>query len=235
MQLNLSKISNLNSEFANRGEAIFAGSNSALISNIIFDFGGVICDIDVHRTEKKFFDLGLKNFDPDYGVSTSKTLFDALETGAVSPQEFRDEIRKYFKHPPSDMQIDDAWNAMLRDIPEPRIRLLEKLRKHFRIFLLSNSNAIHYQHYLANFQHQYGYPDFESLFEKVYFSYRLGCKKPSTEIFNHVLRDAGLNPNETLFIDDTLIHVEGARNAGIHAHHLEIQKGEQIMDIFMPA
>ncbi len=225
MRLNLQKISTPKSEIV----------HPESIKNLIFDFGGVICDIDVKRSEKKFFNLGFKNFDPDYGISASKTLFDSLETGSISPQKFRDDIRNFFSIPPTDAQIDDAWNAMLFDIPEPRIRLLEKLCKHFRIFLLSNTNAIHYQKYIANFSQQYGYANFESLFEKVYFSYRTGIKKPSVEIFNFVLRDAGLIPDETLFIDDTLIHVEGARSAGIHAYHLNIQYAEQIMDLFLPA
>jgi putative hydrolase of the HAD superfamily len=209
-------------------------TNQKSIKNIIFDFGNVICDIDVKRTEMKFINLGLKTFYPDYDVSKSKTLFEALETGSVTSREFRDELKKFFVQPVTDDQIDDAWNAMLFDIPEPRIRLLEKLRKHFRIFLLSNTNEIHYRKYLGNFKQQYGYPDLEALFEKIYLSYRIGLKKPSIEIFQYVLQDSGLNPSESLFIDDSLIHVEGARTAGIHAHHLQISQKEDILDLFMP-
>jgi putative hydrolase of the HAD superfamily len=204
-----------------------------VIENFIFDFGGVICNLDFKRTEQRFIGLGFQVSDPEYAVSGSN-IFDDLETGDISPQEFRDKLRRFFLNPVTDVQIDDAWNALLLDIPEPRIRLLEKLRKHKRIFLLSNSNVIHYQKYLENFRQHYGYPDFDALFEKAYFSFRLGCRKPSREIFTHVLDHARLNPAKTLFIDDTLMHVKAAQAAGIHAHHLKIDAGEQIMDLFLP-
>jgi len=231
MQLKLSQISDLRSGIL---PDLQAGVNPKSIKNIIFDFGNVICDIEVKRTEAAFLNMGLKTFDPDYGMTGSTSLFNALETGTVTPREFRDQLRKFFLNPVTDEQIDNAWNALLLEIPEPRVRLLEKVRRHFRIFLLSNTNEIHYRKYRENLR-QFGYPDFDALFEKVYLSHRLGIRKPSKEIFIHVLTDAGLNPAETLFIDDTLMHVEAAWKLGINAHHLQIQNGEQIMDLFMPA
>jgi putative hydrolase of the HAD superfamily len=222
MELNPAKISNRNSQIV----------NPKSIKNIIFDFGGVICNIDVKLTEKAFMDLGLKKFDTGRSISDSAGLFEDIETGATSSQHFRDELKKFFVTPVTDDQIDGAWNALLLDIPEPRIRLLEEVRKHYRIFLLSNTNEIHYLCYLERFRKQFGYADFDALFEKAWFSYRIGLKKPSLEIFRYVLEHSHLDPSETLFIDDTLKHVEGARNAGIHAYHLAIDTGEQITDLF---
>jgi len=205
-------------------------SGPAQIKNIIFDFGGVICNLDIKRTEKQFLALGLQAFTPEYAASGAR-LFQDIETGVVTSRVFRDTLRQFFPNPVSDAQIDDAWNALLLEIPEPRIRVLEKLRKHYRIFLLSNSNEIHYLKYVEDFR-RYGYHDFDDLFEKAYFSFQLGCKKPSPEIFTYVLNDAGLNPSETLFIDDTLVHVKGAQCLGIQAHHLKIDQGEQFIDLF---
>jgi putative hydrolase of the HAD superfamily len=222
MHLNLAKISNPKSQIP----------NPKSIKNLIFDFGGVICNIDIKRTEKAFMDLGLKKFDTGKSISDSAGLFEDIETGAIAPQQFRDELKKFFVNPVTDRQLDDAWNALLLDIPEPRIRLLEDLRKHYRIFLLSNTNQIHYLCYVENFRKQFGYTDFDALFEKAWFSFHIGFKKPSLEIFRHVLQNSRLEPAETLFIDDTLRHVEGAGNAGIHAHHLKLDKGEQVMDLF---
>ncbi len=201
------------------------------IKNIIFDFGGVICNIDVKITEKRFAGLGFKS-DDGKSLAAATKLFEDIETGALGSQHFRDELKKHFILPVSDAQIDEAWNALLLDIPEPRIRLLEELRDHYRILLLSNTNEIHYLCYVEKFRKQYGYARFDELFEKAYFSYRLGLKKPSPEIFRYVLNDSMLDPSETLFIDDTLMHVEGARNAGLHAYHLATDQGEQIMDLF---
>jgi glucose-1-phosphatase len=222
MELNLAKISNRHSSIVTRNS----------IKNLIFDFGGVIINIDVKLTEKAFMDLGIKKFDPGHSLSGSEGIFRDIETGALTSQQFRDELRKYFRNPVTDEQLDTAWNALLLDIPEPRIRLLEKLRKNYRIFLLSNTTEIHYMRYLGRLRNQFGYADFDALFEKAYLSYRIGLMKPSPEIFRHVLKDSLLDPSETFFIDDTLMHVEGARDAGIHACHLEIDKGEEITDLF---
>jgi glucose-1-phosphatase len=222
MQLNLSGIFNPGSRIPHPG----------YIKNIIFDFGGVICNIDIKKTERRFVEMGFKADGYNSPVSDAKKLFEDIETGAINSQQFRDELKKYFLHPVTDELLDEAWNALLLDIPAARIRLLEELRKHYRIFLLSNTNEIHYHCYLENFRKQFGYGDFDALFEKAYFSYRIGLKKPSMEIFHYVLHDSTMDPSETLFIDDTLIHVEGARNAGIQAHHLVIGEGEDVRDLF---
>jgi glucose-1-phosphatase len=223
MQLNFSKISNPKSEI----------SNPKLIRNIIFDFGGVICNIDVKFAEKRFAELGFVVGDDGSSIARVKKLFEDIETGTLSPDKFRDELKKYFSKPVTDLQLDEAWNALLLDIPEPRIRLLEDLRKCYRIFLLSNTNEIHYLCYLENFRKKFGYANFDALFEKAYFSYCIGLRKPSPEIFRYVLQDSLLDPSETLFIDDTLMHVEGARDAGIHAFFLEIDQGEEITSLFV--
>ena len=218
----LFKLSNPNSEFR----------NPKSIKNLIFDFGGVICNIDVKLTEKAFMDLGLKRSGEGHSISGSTGLFEEIETGAINPQQFRDELKKFFVNPVTDGQLDVAWNALLRDIPEARIRMLEQLRKRYRIFLLSNTNEIHYRCYLENFRRHFGYDDFDALFEKAYFSHLIRLRKPSPEIFRYVVQHSALEPAETLFIDDTLIHVEGARKAGLHAHHLAIDLGEEILDLF---
>ncbi len=206
--------------------------NPKAIRNIIFDFGGVICNIDVKLTEKKFVELGLKGFDTQYSVVERDTLFGRLEEGTLTPEDFRNAIRKYFIRPVTDQEIDDAWNALLRDIPEPRIRLLESLRKNYRIFLLSNSNEIHYQKYQQEFREKFGYPDFDALFEKAYFSFQIRLKKPGRAVFEYVLNDRKLSPSETLFIDDSIQHIEGALSTGMQARYLDLSAGENITDLF---
>ncbi|MCX6268185.1 MAG: hypothetical protein NTW16_12635 [Bacteroidetes bacterium] len=126
------------------------------IRNIIFDFGGVICNIDVKLTEKAFIDLGLNKFDTGHSISRSAGIFENIETGVFNSTQFRDELRKFFSNPVTDEQLDKAWNALLLDIPEARIRLIEQLRKNYRIFLLSNTTEIHYLKYLGNFRKQFG-------------------------------------------------------------------------------
>jgi putative hydrolase of the HAD superfamily len=120
----------------------------------------------------------------------------------------------------SHQQVDDAWNALLLDLPVKRVEMLKLLKPHYRLFLLSNSNQIHYDCYMGRFEKEYGY-SMELLFEKLWFSFQLGLLKPDPEIFRYVLNEAGLIPEETLFIDDTLVHVEAARSVGINAFHLK--------------
>ena len=206
------------------------------IKNIIFDFGGVICDLDITRTEKKF-----REFGPVKPADTSSTdnsflrfyiLVEQFERGAISSEEFREIIRNHYEVPPTDAAIDDAWNALLVDIPEQRLQLLEDISNQYRIFLLSNSNEIHYHHYLQDFRIKSGFQDFDDLFEKSYFSFQIHLSKPGKEVFNFVLKESRLDPVETLFIDDTLKHIETARILGINGYPLYIQNGEQIMDLF---
>jgi len=229
MQLILSKISHPASCIPNPASGI---QHPVSIKNIIFDFGGVICNIDVKVTEKRFAELGLQPGEKETGYSGSSHLFEYLEAGRISISEFHDGLRKFFTHTVTDEQLDEAWNALLLDIPAPRIRLLEVVRKNYRIFMLTNTNEIHYLKYAETFRNQYGYKDFDALFDKAYFSYRIGLIKPDAAIFSHVIHDSLLEPSETLFIDDTLEHVKSANSLGIHAHHLQIGKGEQIMELF---
>ena len=110
--------------------------------------------------------------------------------------------------------------------------MLEDIRNQYRIFLLSNSNEIHYHHYLHDFRIKSGFQDFDDLFEKSYFSFQIHLSKPGKEVFNFVLKESRLDPARTLFIDDTLRHIETARILGINGYYLDIEKGEQVMDLF---
>lgn len=216
-------------------EKIFPGPSltpAPSIQALIFDFGGVLLRIDPDLTRAAFLSLGLKKPGSAEEKEAFTSLFSRLETGATSPQEFRDGLRPFFTGPVTDDQLDEAWNALLLDFPPERIRLLESLRQHYRIFLLSNSNAIHYDCYVSRFRERFGYRDFDALFEKAWFSHRLGMKKPAPEIFHRVTAEAGLDPASTLFIDDTLEHVLGARQAGLHALHLDLAAGNDITGFF---
>ena len=206
----------------------------ASLKNLIFDFGGVICDLDIQRTIEKFKEFGLprEEFRGDQTEQDRQfeMLVESYETGATTSPQFRESIRKHYLSAPTDTVIDFAWNALLAGIPEPRIRLLEELRKSYRIFLLSNSNEIHYNSFRDDLQKQYGYTNFDELFEKAYFSYNLHLRKPDPKIFKLVLAENNLTPNETLFIDDTLMHIESAARSGIIGYHLK--EDEDLVSLF---
>ncbi|MBC8316133.1 MAG: HAD family phosphatase [Bacteroidales bacterium] len=200
------------------------------IKNIIFDFGGVICNIDISLTEKAFYDMGLKKFDKSYSVTDRDNFFGAFETGRITPQQFRDTLKEYVDEGVTDDDIDTVWNALLLDIPKQRIDLLKQLRSTYRLFLLSNTNEIHYKYYLSDLQRIYGFRDFNDLFDNAYFSHRISLRKPFPEIFEFVIKDAGIKASDTMFIDDSTEHVEGARKAGLHAYYLKPE--EDITELF---
>lgn len=202
----------------------------ATIKNIIFDLGGVILNIDYQLPVKAFKELGLENFEQWYSQKSQNDLFDRLETGRISPGEFRNEVKKYLSTHATDQQIDAAWNAILLDLPIERIKLLQAIRKNYRSFLLSNTNEIHITAFSVIIEKAHGMSTFNNLFEKIYYSSRINMRKPHKEAFELVLKENGLLPEETVFIDDSIQHIEGARKAGIYAIYLD--KDKTILDLF---
>jgi len=188
-----------------------------MIRNIIFDYGGVIIDVDYNRTKQEFEKLGVKNFDEHFSQLKQTPLFDLLEKGKISEHDFRNEIRKQTGITMSDEQIDFAWNSMLMGIPEEKIHFLTHFFSNHKTFLLSNTNFIHLKAITKYLLRTYGRVNLDSLFDRVYYSCSTGMRKPEPEIYKKVLDDNSLKPAETLYIDDSPQHVEGARNTGMHA------------------
>jgi FMN phosphatase YigB (HAD superfamily) len=199
------------------------------IKNIIFDLGGVILDIDYNLTVKAFDGLGIPNFKEQYSKMSQSNLFDNIETGKISPVEFRDLIREVAQKTISDAEIDTAWNALILHLPQYRIEILKNLQVNYRLFLLSNTNKIHYDDYSEVIKRENGIEGLEPLFEKTYLSHEMGLRKPDPEIFQVVLNENNLVPKETLFIDDSPQHIASAKTLGIVAYHLE---NEDIGDLF---
>jgi glucose-1-phosphatase len=193
-------------------------------ATIIFDLGGVLLNVDYHQTIEAFKKLGMKSFDNFFTQANQSKLFDGFDTGAISPVEFRNNIRNMSGLQLTDKQIDDAWNAMLLDMPPERIQLLNKVRQHYRTFLLSNTNAIHYPVYMQYMKDTYGVKSLEALFEKQYLSHEIHLRKPDKAVFDLIIQQQSLNPEQTLFIDDSRQHVEGARKASLKALWLNVQK-----------
>jgi putative hydrolase of the HAD superfamily len=202
-----------------------------LIKNIVFDLGGVILDIDPMVTVRNFEELGFRNFIGSYNFPNQSPLFDAIEVGKITDSEFRDGLRLLFGSDAEDGAIDAAWNAMLLRMPPLRIKILEQLASHYRIFLLSNTNCIHIRALGDLLECSVGFRDFGHLFEKVYYSFEIGMRKPMVEIFDYVLTDRNLMGCETLFIDDAESNLIGAAKAGLHTLHLHISD-EEMADLF---
>ena len=200
--------------------------------NIIFDFGGVILNLDYQHTINAFRELGVEDFDQSYSQLNQTDLFDKFERGEVSPESFRNGLKIAFDKPVSDIEIDRAWNAMLLDLPTERLQVLDRLRLEKRVSLLSNTNEIHVQAFEAILKNAHGLENLNSFFDQVYYSCRTGMRKPEKRIFDLVINEQGYLPEETLFIDDSPQHIEGALKVGLSAYHLRAGKGETIADLF---
>jgi len=195
-----------------------------MIRNIIFDLGGVLLNLDMEKTRKSFHELGMINFEEHFTQAKQSGIFDAFDCGKISENEFRSALKKHLPEAVNDVEIDFAWNAMLLDLPKERLELLQSLGKKYRLFLLSNTNEIHVAAFSKYLQATFGMSDFSSYFENWYYSCRIGKRKPNADAFEHVLSENNLIASETIFIDDSFQHVEGAKKIGIKGIFLSPEK-----------
>jgi FMN phosphatase YigB (HAD superfamily) len=199
------------------------------IHAVILDLGGVILNIDYHRTIAAYQALGFNDFDKEYSQLQQSGLFDDLETGEISPDAYIQRVQAIIPHA-SEAQIIDAWNALLLDFPEGRIRTVQRIAERWPTFLLSNTNGIHYEAFNETLKAQTGLTDIKPLFKKAYLSHEIHLRKPDAASFQLILEEQGLNPEEVLFVDDSPQHIEAAHRLGIQAYHLVAP--ESLEDLF---
>jgi putative hydrolase of the HAD superfamily len=201
-----------------------------MIKNILFDFGGVIINIDPYSVIYELAKLGVDNGMELHLHLKEQKAYSRLEKSEISPAEFRDMVRGFTGKALSDEEIDHAWNSIIKDIPQHRIDLLERLKMNYRIFLLSNSNSIHYEYYNQYVRKNFNYESLDSIFDRAWYSFRMGLYKPDPKIFKAVLKEGGLIAGETLFIDDNEKNVVAAKKVGLKGYHLK--EGEDVVEIF---
>ena len=189
------------------------------IDTIIFDFGGVLINIDYHRTIAAFKELGITDFEERYSQANQSSLFNDLEVGKISAQRFINGLLAFLPAGTSPNKVVHAWNAMILDVPKSAVDVLIKLQGKYRIFLLSNTNEIHIPKALNEWSKTTSV-DFHDCFEHVYLSHEMGLRKPNEEIFRRVCLEQNIQAENALFIDDSAQHLIGARSAGLNTFHL---------------
>lgn len=195
-----------------------------MITTLLFDFGDIFINLDKKAPQLAFEKLGLKKWYSDLEENNYQ-----FEKGELTEMEFIEGFQKYLPDATVE-EIRSAWNSILLDFPLYRLEFLQLLSKKYRLFLLSNTDSIH----IDKFQHKVGisfYSDFYQCFEKVYFSYELGMRKPDTEIFNYLIDVHELSPKRTLFIDDKKENTDAAAKLGIQIWNLQVGK-EDVVDLF---
>jgi putative hydrolase of the HAD superfamily len=190
------------------------------IKNIIFDLGGVIINLDIKKTIEAFNRISHIRFEDIYTQAEQSHLFDLLDRGKISGEEFFRKLKEEIRYKGSDKELFFAWNAMIGDVPEKRLDLLVEAKQNYNTFLLSNTNELHIDMFEHGLYQRHGVKNFEDYFDKVYYSCRVGMRKPDKEIFEFVLEQNDLKPEETVFIDDSIQHVQGAGACGINAYLL---------------
>jgi glucose-1-phosphatase len=201
------------------------------IKNIIFDLGGVILNINPYLTYEEFSKFGLGDIVTLKNNPDLKRTLQKHETGELETDELYDCIRELAgNHKITNEEIKKAWNAMILDIPVPRIKLLSILKNRYRTFLLSNTNELHLEYYNANLQKEQGIANLSVIFEKDYYSHLMGMRKPNEEIYDKILKDNDLVSEETLFIDDFEINIKGAQKLGIKTYLKDARK--ELVELF---
>lgn len=193
-----------------------------MLPHLLFDFGGVIIDIDYERTPEAFRRLSRAGSTPVFSQAHQAELFDRFETGHLSPAEFRAGLREAYDLDATDAELDAAWHAMLLDVPAERLALIGELRaRGHETALLSNTNALHIGEINERLARQYGFRHgIADVLDRVFYSQEVGHRKPGDEIFHHALREMNWRPADVLFIEDSPQHVATARRLGLQVLHL---------------
>lgn len=195
-----------------------------MIDAIIFDFGNVFINLDATALLEALKKLGITDWNEELD-----RLNQDYETGKMEELAFIQGIQKQIPH--ADLiQIREAWNAILLDFPLERLEFLQMLTSKYKLYLLSNTDATH----IEKFEHKVGQSfarEFYSCFEKVYFSFEFGFRKPEAKAFQFVLNNHNLTPKKTLFIDDKLENIKAAEELGIQTWHLQVGQ-EDVVDLF---
>ena len=195
-----------------------------MIETIIFDFGDVFINLDKQATP-----LGLKKLGLEKWSAQIDSLNFNFEKGLISKIDFLDGLNNLVPNA-NQKEVLDAWNGVLLDFPMYRLEFLEKISKKYQLFLLSNTDSIHINHFKDKNGDDF-YNRFYNCFEKVYFSYDLGMRKPDVEIYNFVINENNLIPEKTLFVDDNFDNIEGAKKTGLQVWHL-LKGKEDVIELF---
>jgi putative hydrolase of the HAD superfamily len=190
------------------------------VKNIIFDLGNVLYDIDFNIMYDQFRELGIPDFQNHYTLNQSDELFFDLEKGFIDEVAFCNRFNQLYNLSLSQDQIIKAWNSLLKGYRKESMDWIKANQQKFPMFLFSNTNQIHFDFFIPQFEREMG-GDFEQLFKTPYYSHKMGMRKPDPASFQYILDQEGLIAAETLFLDDNEPNVIAAASVGLQVLHLQ--------------
>lgn len=185
------------------------------VKALLFDLGGVIVNLDYHKTINAFEALGVTNAEILYNQFSQTEIFDDFETGCLSGKEFINLMKHQISTHSSESEIKKAWNAMILGFEEAKLEQIKRYSEKIPCYLLSNTNEIHLA-YIQSLLGKMPFKNLELLFNKCYYSHIIGKRKPHKETFEWVLNDMGYTPEDVLFIEDSPQHIEGAKTINLN-------------------
>ena len=199
-----------------------------MVKNLLFDLGGVIMNIRRQNAVDALIKIGMADADSFLGDYAQQGPFLKLEEGAISESEFRNEIRVLIPVDVTDEQIDDAFCHFLLGIPKYRLDALETLHKSYKIYMLSNTNSIMWNSVISDEFKKAGH-DINYYFDGVVTSFEAKCVKPDAKIFNSVVENFNIKPEETIFFDDSQANIDAAAALGFKTAY--VMPGTEFMDL----
>ena len=196
-----------------------------MINTIIFDFGNVFINLDIEGSKKQAHKTLCIE-----AISLEMDKYNSLyEQGLISTHTFLDFYCNKFQGL-SRQQLVDLWNYMLKDFPKYRLDFLKKLKAiaKYKLLLLSNTNELHIDWIKENVSF---YEDFKNCFDAFYLSHEIHLIKPNQDIFEFVLKENNLNPEECLFIDDNQDNIKSAHALNLKTWHIN-PNTEDVVNLF---
>lgn len=185
------------------------------IHHLIFDLGGLFIDVYMDRFAYSLQQLVGKEVAPTLEKLQHEKFFDAYETGHIHTAQFLDTLSAAFGNEYSQEQYAACWNAILGRVQLDQFQLIQPLRKHCDVVLLSNTNSLHVEALEAEFEKSHPGERLSNFFDRIYYSQQIGLRKPEPQVFAHVVEQGAFNPAHTLFIDDSAGHLQGAQAKGL--------------------
>ena len=193
------------------------------VKNLLFDLGGVIIDLHIQKTREAFEELGLTDAGNWFVAHNQAALLNSYETGTIDTDTFIRNVSLSSGLSISEKQFRDAWNAMLGKVRWARVEMLRELREKYRVYALSNINALHAQACHHILQRDHDLYSFHELFDRVFYSHEIHARKPDPESWQAVIASTGILPEETLFFDDNPANILAAEKLGFQTHLVDLE------------